>query len=240
MKKILLMILIVSVLAIGCKDNVTNPMEYMVERGSDWTSRANVRANEKIYFGPIYIVNNKHVYVTSAKIIQVDKTTSITNDIPSVTEKDERGYITSITPLESQSSGSIAYIVFTYKNTLVSASFLEEYLYKYSGEIYSNTWFEIYNENMQVAEIVIVKEITVTRKVYDDQGQYIDTVSGTFSGEKTFEVIESPSTPGKIYIMLNPSYLNFKNEDGQYYIAPYPNYINYKDIEIEIVYTIIH
>ena len=48
---------------------------------------------------------------------------SVTNDIPSVTEKDERGYITSITPLESQSSGSIAYIVFTYKNTLASASF---------------------------------------------------------------------------------------------------------------------
>ena len=119
------MILIVSVLAIGCKDNVTNPMEYMVERGSDWTSRANVRANEKIDFGPIYIVNNKHVYVTSAKIIQVDKADSVTNDIPSVTEKDERGYITSITPLESQSSGSIAYIVFTYKNTLASASFLE-------------------------------------------------------------------------------------------------------------------
>ena len=62
MKKILLMILIVSVLAIGCKDNITNPMEYMVERGGDWTSRANVRANEKIDFGPIYIVDNSNFF----------------------------------------------------------------------------------------------------------------------------------------------------------------------------------
>ena len=91
---------------------------------------------------------------------------------------------------------------------------------------------------MQVAEIVIVKEITVTTNIYDDQGQYVNTISSTFSGEKTFEVIESPSTPGKLCILLNLSYLNFKNEDGEYYIAPYPDYINYKDIEI--VYTIIH
>ena len=239
MKKILLMILIISVLAIGCKDNITNPMQYIVETGSDWTSRANVRANEKIDFGPIYIVNNRHVYVTSAKIIQVDKADSVTNDIPSVTEKDERGYITSITPLESQSSGSIAYIVFTYKNTLASASFLEKYLYKYSGEIYMNTWLEIDNENMKLGEIVIVKEITVTTNIYDDQGQYVNTISTTFSEEKTFEVIESPSTPGKLCILLNPSYLNFKNEDGELYLAPYPDDINYKDIDVEIVYTII-
>lgn len=62
MKKILLMILIVSVLAIGCKDNVTTPMQYIVETGSDWTSRANVRANEKIDFGPIYIVDNSNFF----------------------------------------------------------------------------------------------------------------------------------------------------------------------------------
>uniref|UniRef100_UPI003F4C0A30 hypothetical protein n=1 Tax=Brachyspira catarrhinii TaxID=2528966 RepID=UPI003F4C0A30 len=237
MKKILLMILIVSVLAIGCKDNVTNPMQYIVETGSDWTSRANVRANEKIDFGPIYIVDNRHVYVTSAKIIQVDKATSVTNDIPSVTKTDERGYIKSITPLESQSSGSIAYIVFTYKN--ISASFLEEYLYKYSGEIYINTWFEIDNENIKLGEIVIVKEITVTTNIYDDQGQYVNTIRSTYSGEKTFEVIESLSTPGKPCILLNPSYLNFKNEDSERYFAPYPNDINYKDIDVEIVYTVI-
>ncbi|MEI0494450.1 hypothetical protein R4K89_03025 [Brachyspira intermedia] len=62
MKNILLIILIVSVLAIGCKDNVTNSMQYIVETVSDWTSRANVRANEKIDFGPIYIVDNSNFF----------------------------------------------------------------------------------------------------------------------------------------------------------------------------------
>ncbi|ASJ21272.1 hypothetical protein [Brachyspira hampsonii] len=91
---------------------------------------------------------------------------------------------------------------------------------------------------MKLDEIVIVKEIKVTRNVYDSQGQYVNTINSTFSGEKTFEVIESHSTSGKICIMLNPSYLNFQNKDGKYYYAPDPNNINYEDINI--VYTIIH
>ena len=61
-KKIIFLVTLVFAAIISCKDNVTNSIQYIVETVSDWTSRANVRANEKIDFGPIYIVDNSNFF----------------------------------------------------------------------------------------------------------------------------------------------------------------------------------
>lgn len=43
-----------------------------------------------------------------------------------------------------------------------------------------------------------------------------------------------------IFLLLRRKMKEDIYEDDKYYLAPRPNYGNYEDIEIEIVYTIIH